>query len=167
MPSTGGIPMSPPRKRREDIGNGGWGLKKRRWRRYIEYLLNTYWIDIEYICERSRRRIVLWPWEFHPNVTKAKSTNARLPFRSNMFYTSTYHGDNKLLTWLANFEICNQFADWRNAEEVSEINFSMWRIEVDLTVLLLVLFQISSFRLLKYYIRRTQTKRTFNCVEKI
>ena len=31
--------QSPPRKRRENIGNGGWGLKKRRWRRHIEYHL--------------------------------------------------------------------------------------------------------------------------------
>ena len=26
-------------KRHKNIGNGGWGLKKRRWRRYIEYHL--------------------------------------------------------------------------------------------------------------------------------
>ena len=26
-------------KRHRNIGNGGWGLKKRRWRRYIEYHL--------------------------------------------------------------------------------------------------------------------------------
>ena len=31
--------QSPPRKRRENIGNGGWGLKKRRWHRHIEYHL--------------------------------------------------------------------------------------------------------------------------------
>ena len=31
--------LSPPRKRHRNIGNGGWGLKKRRWRRYIEYHL--------------------------------------------------------------------------------------------------------------------------------
>ena len=28
--------QSPQRKRRENIGTGGWGLKKRRWRRHIE-----------------------------------------------------------------------------------------------------------------------------------
>ena len=32
--------LSPPRKRRENIGNGGWGLKKRWWRRHIEYHLS-------------------------------------------------------------------------------------------------------------------------------
>ena len=31
--------LSPPRKRRENIGNGRWGLKKRWWRRHIEYHL--------------------------------------------------------------------------------------------------------------------------------
>ena len=31
--------LSPARKRRENIGNGGWGLKKRRWRHHIEYHL--------------------------------------------------------------------------------------------------------------------------------
>ena len=30
---------SPLVKRHRNIGNGGWGLKKRRWRRYIEYHL--------------------------------------------------------------------------------------------------------------------------------
>ena len=30
---------SPHVKRFRNIGNGGWGLKKRRWRRYIEYHL--------------------------------------------------------------------------------------------------------------------------------
>ena len=28
--------QSPKVKRHRNIGNGGWGLKKRRWRRYIE-----------------------------------------------------------------------------------------------------------------------------------
>ena len=31
--------QSPKVKRHRNIGNGGWGLKKRRWRRYIEYHL--------------------------------------------------------------------------------------------------------------------------------
>ena len=31
--------LSPPHKRRENLGNGEWGLQKRRWRRYIEYHL--------------------------------------------------------------------------------------------------------------------------------
>ena len=31
--------LSPARKRCENIGNGGWGLKKRRWRHHIEYHL--------------------------------------------------------------------------------------------------------------------------------
>ena len=36
--------LSPPRKRRENIGNGGWGLKKRWWRRHIKYhLLFTFY----------------------------------------------------------------------------------------------------------------------------
>ena len=38
--------QSPQRKRRENIGNGGWGLKMRRWRRHIEYHLygrRTFW----------------------------------------------------------------------------------------------------------------------------
>ena len=30
---------SPHVKRHRNIGNGGWGLKKRGWRRYIEYHL--------------------------------------------------------------------------------------------------------------------------------
>ena len=34
-------------KRHRNIGNGGWGLKKRRWRRYIEYHL--YGIVVLYI----------------------------------------------------------------------------------------------------------------------
>ena len=31
--------QSPQVKRHRNIGNDGWGLKKRRWRRYIEYHL--------------------------------------------------------------------------------------------------------------------------------
>ena len=31
--------QSPHVKRYRNIGNGGWGLKKRRWRRHIEYHL--------------------------------------------------------------------------------------------------------------------------------
>ena len=31
--------QSPRVKRHRNIGNGGWGLKKRRWRRHIEYHL--------------------------------------------------------------------------------------------------------------------------------
>ena len=33
------LKQSPHVKRHRSIGNGGWGLKKRRWRRYIEYHL--------------------------------------------------------------------------------------------------------------------------------
>ena len=31
--------QSPPRKHHGNIGNGGWGLNKRQWRRHIEYHL--------------------------------------------------------------------------------------------------------------------------------
>ena len=47
--------QSPPRKRCENIGNGGWGLKKRRWRRHIEYHLyiNTHYCIQTLILSKS------------------------------------------------------------------------------------------------------------------
>ena len=37
--------QSPYEKRHKNIGNGGLGLKKRRWRRYIEYhLYDAQWL---------------------------------------------------------------------------------------------------------------------------
>ena len=52
--------LSPPRKRRENIGNGGWGLKKRLWRRQIEYhLLVGAMVLLFFIFSRSSSTAVL------------------------------------------------------------------------------------------------------------